>query len=240
MTAAVDTARGFILGVALLAVTVSALPVAAHNSTVYFNPITWDDISSIGFRIDASIPGDPGSNFEDRIHDARGRWNTSCCIGSFQFTDTGNGDISSTNQPCSWKEDVVDIWVFYTPTGGPIAAVIRCEVLHQQQDFTDIHSALVDFDADETWYAQDNQDVPAGAFSVEDIATHELGHLSGVYRQGNASLGTAGGHWEYPSAMCDFFGEESDWTMCGGGAVRGEAFAIPLETHDIDTFQDFY
>jgi hypothetical protein len=34
-------------------------------------------------------------------------------------------------------------------------------------------------------------------------------------------------------------GAEADWTMCPGN-VAGNSYLLPLEPHDIDTFQDWY
>jgi hypothetical protein len=113
-------------------------------------------------------------------------------------------------------------------------------VFHQQQNFTDIHSARIAFDNNSvTWYTGTG-DPPAGEAPAEETATHEFGHSSGTYLGGNPDLGSSGGHWPAaPSSQCTLGGDESDWTMCPAGTL-GHAYRIPLEAHDIDTFQGFY
>ena len=113
-------------------------------------------------------------------------------------------------------------------------------MFHQQQGFTDLHSARITFDSTpDEWYAGTDEP-PAGQYAVADSATHELGHATGTYWGGNPTEGNYGGHWiDAPSAMCAVNGAESDWTMCGYQAP-GHTYLVPLETHDIDTFQDFY
>jgi hypothetical protein len=60
-----DTVVGFLLGIFLV---VLAPPPAAlaHDPFVWFDPIGWDNHQDINYKIDDSIPGDNGSNFEKR------------------------------------------------------------------------------------------------------------------------------------------------------------------------------
>jgi hypothetical protein len=234
---------GFLTLLVGAAIIIAFLPSSAlaHDSYYWFNPIGWDNHADIDYKIDASIPGSAGSAFEDRIHSSVGRWNSQCCIGTFHFDDVGNGD-RAFNDPCNWKEDATDVWVFHAEIGipGVVGENFHCTVYHQQQDYTDIHSGRVTFDEDYTWYTGDDGNPPAGQYSVADVAVHEFGHDTGTFKGGNATEGTSGGHWvPAPSTMCASGGAESDWTMCGP-TFDGEGYKIPLEPHDIDTFQDFY
>ena len=230
--------HGLILG--MYVVLVAASPAHSHMWQDWFDSIGWDDKTDIDYRIDDSIPGANGSNFEMRIHDGAAAWNAITGTGGFTYVDSGNGNISF-QLPCNWEDDAaVDVWVFFEAISDP-ALTTRCEVFHQQQQFTDVQAARVTFDStpsDFTWY-KGTGNVPAGEGSVRDASTHELGHASGVYR-GGTTMGSSGGHWPgQPSNQCALGGAESDWTMCPIGYL-GEDFLFPLDAHDIDTFQDYY
>jgi hypothetical protein len=242
MRARLDGFQGFVLGLALASVALFPLvplPANAHNSGYWFNPVTWDVIGDIDVRIDDSIPGAAESNFEDRIHDGRKRWNGQCCIGSFIFIDAGNGS-RAYGPPCDWAETTVDVWVFYASIGAAGGLASECVIYHPQQDQNYIHSGRLIFDSTGvTWHTGDS-DPPAGELWVEEVATHEFGHLTGTFIGGNPAEGNTGGHWvPEPSPMCAAGGAESDWTMCPLGTL-GHSYLVPLETHDIDTFQDLY
>ena len=85
-----------------------------------------------------------------------------------------------------------------------------------------------------TWYTGTGN-VPSGEAPAQETALHEFGHATGVFRGGGY-----GGHWPAaPSTQCAAGGEESDWTLCPAGSL-GKKYRVPLEPHDIDTFQDFY
>jgi hypothetical protein len=163
-----------------------------------------------------------------------------CCIGSIAFVDAGNGN-HAWGPSCDWEAATTDISIFYhdiagTGTGGTEMA---CVIFHPQQGISFIHSDRIAFGVDPTWYTG-TEDPPNGELSVSWVAAHELGHATGVFRGGNASEGSSGGHWvPEPSPMCASGGAESDWTMCPL-VTLGEKWGIPLNTHDIDTFQDYY
>lgn len=234
-----DFIVGLLLGLTLLGATRPA-PVLAHDSQTWFNPLTWDTPGDIDYRIDDEVPGGDGSPFEDRIHDARHRWNGQCCIGSFLYIDSGNG-THAYGPPCNWEDEGVDIWIFYRNVTPDTFAQL-CVVNHPQQGFSDVQAARIVFDAGPpgyTWHTNDTNPGP-GEVWVEESATHEFGHVTGVYVGGNPDLGSNLGHWPAaPSNQCAFGGNESDWTMCGLQYI-GRAYGVPLEPHDIDTFQDFY
>ena len=227
--------------VAVLLMVSLAFPATAHDSVYWFNPLRWDNLD-VDYKIDDSIPGIGGSNLEDRIHDAVVRWNSQCCIGTFAFDDVGNGDHDWVD-PCAWSTDPTDVWVFHHGgIGGAIAETSRCEVLNQQQQITTIRSVRLTFGAIDpfVWYTGQAEEPNFGdEYSVEEAALHELGHVTGTFRGGNADEGNSGGHWPYPSGVCAQFGAEADRTMCPFAEV-GESNLIPLEPHDIDTFQDWY
>ncbi len=158
-------------------------------------------------RIDESIPGDPESNFEDRIHDGRIRWNSLSGIGSFSLPDNGNGNRAYAH-PCDWAETAVDIWVFQHEI-SPVGLATECVIYNSPQNQEYIHSGRLVFDSSVNWHAGDSEP-GAGEIWVEETATHEFGHLTGTYIGGNPSLGTAGGHWvPEPSTMCALGGAES-------------------------------
>jgi len=225
-----DVLRGFLLGALIVLVLPS--PSQAHDPYVWFDPLAWDNYTDVNYQIDDSIPGDNGSNFETRIHDGVADWNAVTGVGGFTFDDVGNGN-KSWGDPCNWQDAATDIWVFYHDITS-VGQTKWCEVWHNQQQYWDIQSARVAFDTDPTWY-RGTGNVPSGEISVWEASTHEFGHATGTFRGGNY-----GGHWPpEPSTQCALGGAESDWTMCPV-TTPGEDYLIPLEPHDIDTFQSFY
>lgn len=234
---ALGVVHGFVLAVLLMVGLPS--PALAHDATYWFNPLRWDNLD-VDYKIDASIPGTGGSSFEDRIHDAKASWNSQCCVGAFAFDDIGNGDQGWIG-PCSWSTDATDVWVFHHGgIGGATGETVRCEVLDQQQQVTTIRSARLTFGAvaPYAWYTGTGEPVFT-QYSVEEAGLHELGHVTGTFRGGNVNEGNFAGHWLYPSGVCAQFGAEADRTMCPG-QEDGATNLLPLEPHDIDTFQDWY
>jgi hypothetical protein len=235
----VDLFHGFILAVLLVSLPTDAL---AHNATYWFDPLRWDNLD-IDYKIDVSIPGDNGSAFENRVHDAAVRWNSQCCVGAFNFDDVGNGDQTWADGACSWSTDPTDLWVFYNNIfPDDAAAQLQWCLVTDQQQTTTIRSARLTFDTlvgtGLSWHTGDS-DPPANELWVEDVGLHELGHGTGTFRGGSATEGSSGGHWPIPSVMCSESGAEGDWTMCPF-SDPGRAYRVPLEPHDIDTFQDWY
>jgi hypothetical protein len=230
-----DTVVGFLLGIFLV---VLAPPPAAlaHDPFVWFDPIGWDNHQDINYKIDDSIPGDDGSNFEMRIHDATAEWNVITGAGGFHYDDIGNGN-HSWQPPCNWQNDTTDLWFFSHDIGFPGAVTNNCEIYHPQQQYTDVQASRVAFDngGHINWYVGTGN-VPANQAWVQEAALHEEGHVTGVYRGAT----NAASHWPAaPSNMCAEGGAESDFTMCPM-AYLGVAFQEPLDAHDIDTFQNFY
>jgi hypothetical protein len=235
-----DVVIGFVLAVLLLvAVPTDAF---AHNATYWFDPLRWDSVN-VDYKIDDSIPGANGSDFENRIHDAVGRWNSQCCIGFFVYDDVGNGQQTWADGACSWSTDPTDLWAFYNNLPeGLTGSLQRCEVVDQQQQVTTIRSARLTFDTlvgtGLSWHTADSEP-GTNELWVEETGLHELGHGTGTFRGGNPSEGSDGGHWPADSVMCSANGDEADWTMCRF-ADPGHSYRVPLEPHDIDTFQDWY
>lgn len=228
--------RSMVSSFGLWIVLLTAPLAQAHDPFVWFEPLGWDDHTDIDYRIDDSIPGDPGSNFEDRIHDGVAEWNAVTGVGGFTYVDAGNGN-ESWGDPCNWKNDAVDVWVFFHDIASS-GLTSWCPVYHRQRDYTDIHAARAAFDSalasNLAWY-RGTGDVPSGEVSVWEVSAHEFGHVTGVYLGGNNDA-----HWPAPpSNQCASGGAQSDYTMCPTN-YAGEDYQIPLDAHDIDTFQNFY
>jgi len=226
---------GFLVSLFLLL----PIPAQAHDASDWFDPLAWDNYQDIDYKIDESIPGDNGSEFEERIHDGKAEWNAVTGVDNFRYDNNGNGN-ENWQHPCNWMDTAsVDIWIFYHDIPS-VGEHLACAHFHQSQGFTDIHSARIAFDTDSvTWY-KGTGNPPSGEAAVHETALHEFGHGTGVYRGGNPDKDTSGGHWPAaPSNQCAFGGSESDWTMCPAGTL-GHKYRVPLEPHDIDTFQDFY
>jgi hypothetical protein len=239
-----EIVHGFLLAVLIVASTPTIAQ--AHSATYWFDPLGWD-IHDADYRIDDSIPGANGSEFENRVHDGADRWNSLCCVGTFVFDDTGNGSETWTDGPCAWQADATDMWVFYNNMfpATMVGEMFRCEVFDQQQEVTRIKSARLTFDTlvgtGSSWHTADTEP-GANEVWVEEIALHELGHGTGTYRGGNPTEGSEGGHWPAPpegGPECSASGDEADRTMCPF-TDPGHTYRVPLEPHDIDTFQDWY
>jgi hypothetical protein len=233
-----DLVRGFLLGIWLVLMVPGSA--TAHDATDWFNPIRWDNHHDVNYKIDDSIPGGGGSQFEDRIHDAVSDWNAITGVDSFHFDDVGNANNNNSN-PCDWEDNAVDVWVYFHDITPP-AQTTWCFVYHSGADFTDLQSAKVQFDSNlpsgQAWY-KGTGSTPSGEIWVKEAALHEFGHVTGTY-VGGSSNGNSGGHWiAPPSAQCASNGDESDFTMCPFTTL-GHAYLEPLDTHDIHTFQDFY
>ena len=225
------TLRAIVFGLGAVGLVLPTGGAGAHDAQQWFNPIAWDTLD-VDYRIDDSVSGSGGSMFEDRLHDGAGEWNAISGVGGFDFDDTGNGNRSWA-QPCNWEDDATDIWVFQHDIGST-GQMLQCQIYRPGQDITLIESARVVLDTDGPWY-KGTGNVPDGEVSVWEISAHEFGHATGTYISG-----PNGGHWPGPpSNQCSIGGAEADWTMCPSG-FAGFAYLIPLEPHDIDTFQDFY
>jgi len=229
--------RDFMIGLMTSVWFVLALvpAVSAHDPGTWFDLIGWDNHHDIDYKIDDSIPGSNGSNFEDRIHDGADHWNAVTGVDGFTFDDNGN-DSTGWVDACNWEDlGPVDIRVFYRDlTNGIPGQTQRCERYDFGLDVYYITAARVAFNSDETWY-KGTGNVPANEVSVEEVALHEFGHATGTFRGG-----AYGGHWPpEPSFACAVGGAEADWTMCPV-VTPGESYLLPLEPHDIDTFQNAY
>ncbi len=229
-----DFVLGMLLGASLLVPWSNA--VSAHNPGTYFSPLVfWDNHQDIDYKIDDSIPGTNGSAFEDRISDGAGAWNAVTGVNGFTFDDMGN---SSTNwaDPCTWENSAaVDIRVFYRDLAVPGVSLL-CVRYDSQIGAYYSTAGRMGFNDDNsvTWYTGTGN-VPAGEVSVEEVALHELGHLTGTFYNGAYE-----GHWQpEPSFACALGGAESDFTMCPL-VTPGKSYLLPLDAHDIDTFQNAY
>lgn len=194
----------------------------AHARVEFYGNGTWNLNKVVDYYIDDS---NPSGEWRESLKQGMSRWSdrASGRGPAFNFVTSGNQGAPGT--PCLGNNAI-----FRTSMPPGVLAVVGTCGTDTITGFDMQIATTPDFvpGTGEIWYVGDGT-VPAGAWDLQSIVTHEAGHATGWF-----------GHFDRDDNNLCPNNTEVAQTMCGGEDRRGTKGLRTLENHDEHTINNAY